>query len=177
MSEFTNILSSALSGGITGLIGTVFTGVTTYLDKKALRKHELDLRNLDIAERKAEANIMLEQTNAHTAGIIAQGELTAFNTSLTSDRAMYATNAGGSWAFIFVDAVRGLMRPVLTMVLAAGLLKLSFDVIEALGGWDAIVRAQGMDLINNLIESLTFCTVTAVVWWFGGRATQKGLGR
>ncbi|WAS28546.1 TM Helix protein [Vibrio phage LV6] len=177
MEWLNTFLGTALSGGVTGLLGTIFTGITTYLDKRSARQHELELYRLQIEERKTEGEIYLKQATVQVEGAIAMGELNAFTTSLSSDRATYATDAGDSWVFIIVDGVRGLMRPVLTTLLALAVIYLAVDVVEAVGGWDVVVKSQGMGLVSTLIDALTYCTVTAVVWWFGGRATQKGLGR
>lgn len=175
MDWLTDIFSTVATGGITGVIGSVFTGIMAYKEKGAQRAHEKQMRDLDIQERKAEAEISLKQVEAETEGQIAMGELQAFNTSLSSDQARYATGANEHWAFVIVDVIRGLMRPALTVGLSYALCQVIFDVIEALGGWEVVVAAQGMSIVNDLIQSLIYVTTTAIVWWFGSRAVQKGL--
>ncbi|UOX39956.1 TMhelix containing protein [Vibrio phage V-YDF132] len=179
IAELGEFLGSAFTGGIAGLIGTVFTGFMTYKDKKAQREFDLRMRQLDIDERKAEAGIILQQTEAEVRGAIAVGELQAFTTSLSSDRAMYATGSGARdhWAFIFVDVVRGLMRPILTAMLTGAMCFIVTDIVDSLGGWDKVIAAQGIGVVEQLIAALIFCTTTAVTWWFGARAVQKGISK
>ncbi|QWS69929.1 TMhelix containing protein [Vibrio phage vB_VpS_PG28] len=172
IAEIGEFLGSAFTGGIAGLIGTVFTGVMSYREKEAQRTHEHKMRQLDIKEREAEAGIILRQTEAEVQGQIAVGELQAFTTSLSSDVASYAKGSN-HWAFILVDTVRGLMRPVLTAMLTWAMCYILYVTVQALGGWDEIVKTQGFELIDRMVTALIFCTTTAVTWWFGARALQK----
>ncbi|QHJ74665.1 hypothetical protein VH22019_00101 [Vibrio phage VH2_2019] len=175
IAEIGDFLGSAFTGGIAGLIGTVFTGIMSYREKEAVRTHEYSMRRLDIDERKAEADILLKQTEAEVNGQIALGELSAFTTSLTADEARYATGtrARNHWAYIFVDCVRGLMRPILTAMLTWAMCYLIYSMIQSLGGIDEVVKQQGMELVDQLVTALIFCTTTAITWWFGARALQK----
>jgi hypothetical protein len=62
----------------------------------------------------------------------------------------------------WVDAVRALTRPALTLLLALGL-------------YLTFVTA-GPELKARVAESLAFAATAAILWWFGDRAPRRGAG-
>lgn len=173
MDWLTGIFDATLTGGITGLVGTVFTGWMTFKEKAADRAHQVVMRNLDMEERKIEADLAIKHVNAENEGKIALAEMGAFSASFGSDRATYSVGSD-STMLLFVDAVRGLMRPILTMVLVVITGWLTFEVVESLGGWGSVKADYARTILDGMINTLLFCTATAVTWWFGSRALGVG---
>ena len=146
--------SSAMSGGLFGLIGNVATKLVGYFEaeqqfkqKQAEWAHETDLLKLQMnaKQQETESEIQLAGASGSWSGLAA---------SLAAEAAIGATY---SW----VNAVRALVRPALTFGLATFLCAAFF----ALAPGD-IDRAY-------VANSLVFAAVTAIVWWFGDRAPKR----
>lgn len=173
MDWITDIFTTAVSGGVTGLIGTVFSGVMMWRENADKRKHELEMRRVDIDERREEAALTLKQIDAESEATKIAAELNAFNNSISADKATYSIGGSDSAALLFVDVVRGLVRPALTLTLVIITSVVIFDVIEAAGGYDSLIESQGVELYSDLIHALIYMTTTAVLWWFGARENKK----
>lgn len=146
--------TSAMSGGLFGLIGNVATKVVGYFEAEQLFKqkqaewaHETDLLKLQMNARQ-------QETESEIALAGASGSWSGLSASLAAETAIGAT-------YPWVNAVRALVRPALTFGLAAFLCAAFF----ALAPGD-IDRAY-------VANSLVFAAVTAIVWWFGDRAPKR----
>lgn len=149
-----SVISSGLTGGLFGLLGNVaakvvgiFEAREAFAQKKEEWSHEERLLDMQVKAKAAET----EQELAVTA---ASGSWSGLNESLKAETAI-----GASYAW--VNAVRALVRPVLTIGLGGFLCAAFF----ALPSGDA---ARGA-----ISDSLVFAAVTAVVWWFGDRAPKR----
>ena len=146
--------SSAMSGGLFGLIGNVATKVVGYFEaeqqfkqKQAEWAHETDLVKLQMNAKRQES-----ESEIALAG--ASGSWSGLTASVSAETAIGAT-------YPWVNAVRALVRPALTLGLAAFLCVAFF----ALAPGD-IDRAY-------VADSLVFAAVTSIVWWFGDRAPKR----
>ena len=146
--------TSAMSGGLFGLIGNVATKVVGYFEaeqqfkqKQAEWAHETDLLKLQM-------NAKQQETESEIALAGASGSWSGLSASLQAETAIGAT-------YPWVNAVRALVRPALTFGLAAFLCAAFF----ALAPGD-IARAY-------VANSLVFAAVTAIVWWVGDRAPKR----
>ena len=145
---------SAVGGGLFGLVGNVATKIIgifeakqTFAQKKEEWAHEERLLDMQTKAKAAET----EQELAVTASSGSWGGLTE---SLKSEVAIGAT-------YPWVNAVRALVRPALTLGLAGFLCTAFFAMTPG-----DIDRAY-------VADSLVFAAVTAIVWWFGDRAPKK----
>jgi hypothetical protein len=100
--------------------------------------------------------------------------------SFKADRLAYARglNLNSLWlkaSLVFVDVVRGLVRPGLTLYLV-------WVVQATRSETEAIIRAAGLETINATqaltiysatVDMLLFLAATAVTWWFGTRPIKK----
>lgn len=146
--------ASAVSGGLLGLLGNIATKTLTFFEakqelvlKQAEWQHEIDLLKLQMQEKTQET----EQEIAITS---AQGAWTGLTASINAEGALPPSYA-------WVNAVRALVRPALTLGLG-GFLACAFF---ALAPGDA-TRAY-------VADSLVFAAVTSIVWWFGDRAPKR----
>lgn len=147
-----SLLDSGLTGGLFGLLGNVAAKVLgifetreAFAQKKEEWGHEERLLDMQMKAKAAET----EQELAVTA---ASGSWTGLGESLKAETAIGTT-------YPWVNAVRALVRPALTLGLG-GFLCAAFFATSGL------VRAE-------ISDSLVFAAVTAVVWWFGDRAPAK----
>jgi len=154
MEELLGLGASALSGGLFGLLGNVATKIFGFFERKqelAARReewgHELSLQRLQMEARRAETEqeLAIAQAQGSWSGLAASAQAEA--------------RVGRSYKW--VDAVRALVRPALTVGLM-GFLATAALVLEP----GDIDRAF-------VVESLVFAAVTAIVWWFGDRAPKR----
>jgi hypothetical protein len=145
---------SALTGGLFGLLGNVaskvlglFEAKQVFAQKKEEWGHEERLLEMQMKAKAAET----EQELAVTAS---SGSWSGLGESLKAETAIGVTYA-------WVNAVRALTRPALTVGLAGFLCGAFFAL--APGDLDRAYVA----------DSLVFAAVTAIVWWFGDRAPKK----
>jgi hypothetical protein len=143
-----HILGSALSGGLFGLIGNIAAKLFSYLETRQ-----------QFVERQAQWSyrtdlMKLRMQAPQTAPAPDAASWTALDESLRADNAV-----AGSYRW--VDAVRALVRPALTLGLVT-VLSFAFFAMR-----------PGDPERNYVIDSLVFAAVTAIVWWFGDRAPVR----
>lgn len=147
------MLFSALFGGATGLIGTLIGKGFAIWELKEKRKnlameqaHELALQERQAALRKTEmeSELAIADLNAWQAGRVASYQ--------------QAGPIGESYRW--VNAVRGLTRPVLTVLLLA------------LTGV-VFMLAVDVGMQSDIVNQIVYLTAMAVAWWFGDRAPQQ----
>jgi hypothetical protein len=146
--------ASALSGGLFGLVGNIatkafgyFEAKQAFVEKQAEWSHESELLKLQMQAKAAET-----EQEIHIAE--SQGSWSGLSASLATEGALASS-------YPWVNAVRALVRPALTIGLTTFLASAFF----ALAPGD-IDRAY-------VADSLVFAAVTSIVWWFGDRAPKK----
>jgi hypothetical protein len=146
--------ASAATGGLFGLIGNIATKAFGYFEakqaftqKQAEWGHETDLLKLQMQAKAAET-----EQEIHVAE--SQGSWGGLTSSVAAEGAIGAS-------YPWVNAVRALVRPTLTIGLTGFLATAFFSLSPG-----DIDRAY-------IADSLVFVAVTSVVWWFGDRAPKK----
>jgi hypothetical protein len=150
-----NILSagtSALSGGLFGLLGNVASKLFGYFEAAQTADHRQ-------AEWDHEIELLKLQQQNHPEGIEHEAATDVLAPLDASIRAEAVLPASYEW----VNAVRSLVRPTLTLGLATFLAVAFFAMPE--GTADKVY----------VVDSLVFASVTAIVWWFGDRAPKRKL--
>lgn len=183
IAELLGGLATAASGGIFGMIGV---GVKHWFDHKAeeaKRQFELAMRKLDREEMQLEHDLQMQTiekqterdiaianqnrltTETEVAGKIELSELAMRRESYAHDKATY----GGGW----VDKVRGLMRPGLTVFFAINMAIITYMLIQAN---NALFTDPdyAQDMLRQVINAIIFLTNTSVTWWFGSRPVKRG---
>ncbi|HEY5960671.1 MAG TPA: hypothetical protein VIV60_29155 [Polyangiaceae bacterium] len=154
-------LGSILSGPLGAIFGAgsaIVQKVIDYKDHNAQREQELALRDKDLEHLKVELANKSEIAKVDADMQIGLKEFDAVSTSIAADKASY----GVTW----VDAVRGMVRPVLTA--AAMALVVDMTIIALRG--EPLTQANRMEIVNEAL----FLAGTAIAWWFGARSN---LGR
>jgi hypothetical protein len=146
--------ASALTGGLFGLVGNIATKVFGYFEAKqafnekvAEWSHETDLLKLQMQAKAAET-----EQEIHIAE--SQGSWSGLSASLGAEGTL-------ANSYPWVNAVRSLVRPALTLGLATFLSAAFFAMAPS-----DIDRAY-------VADSLVFAAVTSIVWWFGDRAPKR----
>jgi len=147
------VISSVLTGGATGLIGSllskgigIFEASQRRKDKALEYEQELKLLDKQAALKTAETENELAIANAETAASLREA-------SYSHDSSMGKPHR---WV---VDVLR-LVRPVLTaflLILVGGIYFTTNDFAMKAG----------------VIDSVLFMTSSAVTWWFGDRSLQS----
>lgn len=181
MEFITDALGSILGGGATGLFGTIATAFVSYKKIKEENRHKEQMAvvnqqtirlegelNLRQAQVEGEIQQSLADTKAAAEGLVASYE---------HDQRRYATGKLGKFGrflMVLVDFARGSMRPglttylvVLTTLMYVEMLTLVNGLQGALNGSNAVV------LLQHIIMTVLYLTVTCVTWWFAGRQLEK----
>lgn len=152
MADILGMAASAASGGLFGLAGTALGRIAGFFERKqqfaqdrARWDHESALLELQMQAnaQETEAEIALAETAGSWRGLEASMQAEA--------------NIGASYPW--VNAVRGLTRPFLTLLLW---------LIAAVIWFGA--DAAGRDSIT---ETATFAATAATLWWFGDRGPRR----
>lgn len=180
---FGDIIGLVFGGGATGLIGSA---VNRYFDLQKAKQdmelakitfaHEIESKQVDfqIMQVEWDGRNKIAVTEADGRSDVADSQ--AFAASFSTDKATYSntsklTTAQNSW-MIFVDGIRGLIRPGLTAYLSA----VSTAIWMQQG---ALLKLQPIpvDAAVNIYQQSTamilFLTSTCVTWWFGSRTKSQ----
>lgn len=154
MTDLIGIAASAAGGGVFGVMGTALGRLAGYFERRQAIAHEERRwqHELQVQERQylsaaaeAEAELARDQAKGRWSGLLA---------SLEAETAIRSS-------YKWVDAIRGLTRPALTVLLWLITVLIWFSA-------DAPNRA-------TIIETATFAATAATLWWFGDRgAGLKG---
>ncbi len=155
MADLIGMMAGAAGGGLFGLVGTVLGRVASFAERRQEQAHErarwAHEGELLVLQMKAEQ----EENEGRIALAGAQGTWAGLSASIAADAAIAPS-------YPIVDAVRGLTRPVLTVLLwliAAGIYIAS----------DAAGRA-------DITQTATFAATAATLWWFGDRGPRRQEG-
>ena len=149
MEDIIGISASAAGGGVFGLMGTTLGRVAGFFEKRQSIAHEERRWSHEAALLELQQQAEADAAEAALLKARADGSWRGLSSSLHADAAI-----GESYAW--VNAVRALTRPVLTITLwgIATIIWFSADASE---------RA-------TIVETATFAATAATLWWFGDRA-------
>lgn len=166
---FSTLLGLFSSSGFGGIIGVAGGLVNRWLDLKSKTldyTHELALRDKDREmlvtewEQRSKVAVIEADKEIEVAGYGALGK------SYDADKATY----GIGW----IDAIRGLIRPVLTLILTIAALGINFVLLDRLVAvWDQVDNAQRLVYVTTSLEWVLFQASIAIGWWFAHRPSNK----
>ena len=154
MGDIVGLTASAAGGGLFGLVGTALGRVAGYFERRQTMAHEVQRWGHEVQLIELQAAAAKAETEAELA-------LTDVTGSWDGLRASMEAEAAIGTSYRWVDAVRGLTRPVLTLLLW------SIACIIWIGA-----DAAGQSSIS---ETATFAATAATLWWFGDRGPKTGL--
>ena len=161
------------SSGFGAIIGFIGSWVTRMEERKAndlKYKHDLEMARIRNQELKLEQDheIAMADKNYNRAeleGEIARdiGNTEAFKMSLGSLK-----STGIKW----VDAITGLMRPLITLILLGLSFYLIYEINKIVGGIGSLPIDELVLLYKDVISETFFLVMVAVTWWFGSRPSS-----
>lgn len=163
-----SMAGNALSGGLLGLVGTGIHAFLAYKSTQVKNNHELAMRKLDIDEISQEAALRLKQTETEIAG---QQAITEAKTDADIRAASYAADKA-TYGITWVDALRGIMRPLITIYSLGLMTWIGLSLHSAAGG----VIPNAAQLWAQIVGTIILLTTTCVTWWFGSRRIRTGGG-
>lgn len=146
--DWFGMAASAAGGGVFGVVGTALGRLAGYFETRQQHafeekrwQHEADLirLNMDVNRAKTEAELELAATHGSWGGLKA---------SLEAEQALKS-------GYPFVDAIRALTRPALTLLLWLITAIVFFNIENTLKA--------------RIVETAVFAATAATLWWFGDR--------
>jgi hypothetical protein len=198
------MLIETILGGITGLIGNAVGGwfklKQKKLDldiKKMEHKHELEMVTAETKAMIMEAKANIKITQAQVEGAIEIEDAKSYmqsqkegNKNLFSNKWIDALlQVEGWWRIItlplaglvstlfgFVDFLRGLIRPALTIYLCGVTTWVTWMAWEIMNmNGVALTVLEASKIFNDVTSIVTYLTVSCVTWWFGDRRMAKSI--
>lgn len=152
MEELTGLTASAAGGGLFGLVGTALGRIANYLDRRSAQRHETRRWAHEIKRVELDLQSAIETANAERERAAEEGRWAGLEASLAAEAAIAPS-------YRWVDAIRALTRPVLTILLWLIATIVFFSSDNA--GRAAIV------------DTATFAATAATLWWFGDRGPSQ----
>jgi hypothetical protein len=178
MDLITTIFGSIFSGGATGLIGVIIQRWADYKNRQLDIQLERERRETEIAKRKADAEIMAQEWAGRTKvaqeeGLTARevAESNAFAQSLFKEPERYSSGkftTAQQWILVLLDALRGSVRPLLTIYLCALTTYVWIQVRELVGS-ESLDVAAALEVWKMVVQNILYLTTTVTLWWFGTR--------
>jgi hypothetical protein len=166
-----SLFSSVFAGGATGLFGV---GIQRWADYKT---KQLELGN-EVELKKADAAIMAQEWASRTQIAATEGQ-TGLGTS--ADAVFKSTYSDGrsfsqgitpspfqSYLFVFLDFLRGVIRPLLTVYLCV-LTTLIYCQVQSMLLDGNLTQEQILPMVMKVSDTILYLTTTCVLWWFGSR--------
>lgn len=183
----TAILSLLGSSAVGSLIGGVFAFMNRKADMEAKRveldhdkakwAHELELRKSDMEMAKVEAQGRLDVAVVESDAAVDTARMQAIAQISESEKvSAEEIKAAGKlgWMFVFSSVLNKLIRPVLTVGLAAAALFLNWMVIHKLtDSWTTLTPAQQFETGMQAFAWVTAQSSMAFSYWFVSRGTSK----
>jgi len=198
------VIIETILGAATGLIGNVVSGIFNYKTQKIEMEKEKLKNGHELAMVKAQTDAMIAETQANIqvtkAQIEGEIELADVNAYVQSQREGNKPYFGEKWVdnllavqggwraitvpvaslvailFMFVDFLRGLMRPLLTAYLTgmATWITLHAWQIMNMTGVD-VTTDQAVKIFEDTTSIIIYLTVSCITWWFGDRRMAKSI--
>ena len=190
-----------LLGGLTGLIGNVITGITKYKTQKLQFEHEQKMLELETKSMIMESKMQMAITKTQVEGEVEIADANAYVESIKASQKplfsekwidklfnvkgktgrFFAIPAGIliALAFGFVDWLRGVMRPFLTIYLVGMSTAITIMAWKILHMTDLTTfsLSDAIGVYKQVTSIIIYLTVSCVTWWFGDRSLNKILTR
>lgn len=176
LEAITGFLGSALSGGITGVLGAGIIALFSWLNKKQDYAQQIALREMDLKQVQLEADnaVRLEKERRETEEI--RADSLAFSDSQrywNSELPEAYASKMPKWVVALLglaEFAKGAIRPVLTVYLLGACTWVTFVAFNATGG--GVIRHNAFTLAMQCVDTINYLTVTAITWWFGSRGIK-----
>jgi len=163
-------IGAIASGGITGLLGAGINIFGEIKKQKLVFSHEEQMESL----RQDSMRLQQDLNKAEAEAAMNVSEMKAFTESQKNDKAAYTDpskmGAVGRFFMGFVDFMRGMIRPSMTIYMTVLTTLMYMEVMDLIGGLDGVLTKEvALQLANQIILVILYITTTVVLWWFGTR--------
>ncbi len=152
MADIIGLAASAAGGGVFGLLGTVIGRIAGLIERRQENTQEQ-------ARWKHEAALVELQMKARASELAGQEDLAQTAGAWQGLASSMAAEAAIGDSYRWVNAVRALTRPLLTLLLW---------IITGL-----VYLGAAADARAGIIETTTFAATAATLWWFGDRGQRR----
>lgn len=152
MADMIGIAASAAGGGLFGLVGTALGRAAGFFERRQSIAHEERRWNHEVQLLELQHTVAAQETEAELAIARTEGSWAGLEASLAAEAAI-------STSYRWVDAIRALTRPLLTLLLWGITTSIWFSA-------DYADRA-------SITETATFAATAATLWWFGDRGQTR----
>lgn len=180
------LLSLLGSSAVGSLIGGVFAFLNRKTDIEVKRielaheadkwAHDLKVRESDLAIAREEAKAKLDVAVAEANAAIDTARMSAIAQVAQAERVTAEDIAAAGrmgWLLVVVSAFNKLIRPILTVALAAAALYLNWLVIDRMvTTWPTLTPAQQYDIGMQAFAWVTAQASMAFGYWFVSRGTS-----
>lgn len=171
MTFLADIFASSGLGAVVGLLGSWLTKREERRNLELKLAHESKMADIRKEEAAFEFSHELAMADkqverAEIEGRIASDveEMAAFRDGLKEQQLIYRIK--------WVDAIRGLMRPVITVYLLVLATAVTVKIGSLTGGLETLEKDMMASLYSDTIGQILFLVTTAVTWWFGSRPSS-----
>jgi len=180
------LFSSILGGGVTGLLGVVIQRFADYKNKQLDMQLEKQRGEIELLKRDKDREIMREEWGGRLRVAAEEGaaakdvaETQAFAASLLREPERWSNaqklSPAQQWVMVTLDALRGVVRPGLTIYLCF-LTTYVWVQVRAELGEAKLSDAAALDVWRLVVGTILYLTTTVVLWWFGTRNKQEQPG-
>lgn len=179
-----SLLSSSAVGSILGGIFGIFNKRSEIevrkldLDhERAKWAHDLVVKDKDLEYAKAEAQGRKDVAFTEGEASIETARMVSIAKVQEADRLDAVTlKAAGKWAWVLIagEAIRAIIRPLLTIILSASAIYLNWLLIGHLtAGWDTLEAAQRFEMGTVAFQWITGQASAVLGYWFVSRGAAK----
>lgn len=198
------MLIEGLLGSITGMVGSTVGGWFKYKDRKLQIESQKIQNEHDIAMVKVETQAMVMEAKANIK--VAQTQVEGAIELKDADAFIQAQKEGnkdlfdnkwidgllsveGKWRYItfpiassiaflfgFVDFIKGLVRPSLTIylcIISTYITWMAWDIMQKNGL--NISGSEAVNIFKDVTSVVLYLTVSAITFWFGDRRISKNI--
>lgn len=176
-------LGAIFGGGITGLIGTIFTEIMGFFREKQKFKQKIAMRKLDIelADKEYSHESSMATLESETRVTESGDDLRERSYEYDDDFIKFESSdlsGGQRWIALFVYVLRKIIRPALTIYLIYCVWATRAEVravLDQFGGPDFTGLGIGdvTGLYKQVIDTILYLASTCITWWFGSRVKSN----
>jgi hypothetical protein len=161
--DFGGLLGSAAGGGLFGILGQIANRGFAIWERKEARRDAILAYEQEVKRWGHETVLLDLQMKQASESHEQDMESTALDGSWKGLHASLQAEAEIASSYRWVDAVRALTRPFLTLESQVAVAVIFF----------AASGAQKASIQETIVETITFIAVASALWWFGERAERK----
>ena len=173
-------IGSLISGGATGIIGSLVSNFTDLWEQRQKNEHELAMRDRDLKEMDKEITHKEKIAKYKHETEEMKASYDAQEKSYEHDSRQYSSGLEiEKWwlktLLVLGDFIRASVRPALT----AFLIYIVYDTRQEVemiidhAGMNKLSPQEAITIYGSIVEMILYLSSTAVTWWFGSRPRSK----